>query len=196
MERLSKRATTIAILVLIGLIALGSYVIIYSIRLDHSTPFNAERVVRATALYDRVMLIGSDLIPDNPMSLMELKNSTMMLLYGQYIYDRELFEDVIKQQRLLLSEEILDLNSFESQYNHFLSYVEDLQRESARLVNIDIVGISHLRSDFYRAVARVVHNYTAIGSVNFVYYLRYYDEDDLWRIQSWFIADENFEIEG
>ena len=179
---------------LTALIGIGVGLVVYSLSLDHSTPFNQARINRATVLYDNVMSFGITYnYPLTPEELMSKKSDILMLLYGEFIVDDALFSDVIAQQRLLLGDEILRYNTFESQLQNFMDTLSEIRTNNIRLMSIDVLPIVSQPSIPYFAIARVVQNFENVGRVHMLYYLGFSVDDGKWRILSWAEADENFE---
>lgn len=144
-------------------------------------------------LYDNIMDMDEDHnYPQTPEEVMEKKANILMLMYGDFIVDELLFEDIIIQQRLLFGEGILQLNTFEEQYDSFIFFLEILREEDIRAVNIEVLPIIYRPNMENIAVARVRQSLRNLGEINWVYYLERSTIDNKWKIISWHLADQNF----
>jgi len=157
-------------------------------------PFVPERRQSAERHYRSTL--GRDMendYPRTPRELMELYAITVEFLYGDFIALDSMFLRVIDFQRSLFTEELRGLVSNEQQF-------QNLQESRATLGDADAsirrAVIHEFTIDYVyerHALVEVSHRFMFQDDLNRLYFLTLGD-DDRWRIASWALADENFNI--
>ena len=180
-----KASTIVGILVVLIIIAAGVGGFIFAANMPAP-----DYTISQEELGDLFLLIDDlqDNYPNSPRELMEVVLHISALLYGGGIRDNNQFLEVIYAQRLLFSRELLALNPFEGQYYAFLEGLAQAQDDGMTFNRGEIVEIHYLAQDY--AVAHVARFWHGLGLTNWVYFLIL--EDDRWKIQAWFLADEYF----
>ena len=128
-----------------------------------------------------------------PEEVMHYAVNILSALHGNYITEDGLFAGIIYRQRQLFGQEILDLNSFESQYNYFLFQLAERRLNGMYQTGIRLVDIQYLTQYPEAARAHVSQTFENLGLVHWVYVLENEPENG-WRIQSWHLADAHFRI--
>ena len=131
--------------------------------------------------------------PQTPEEVMYFAVNILTALHSDFIVEDGLFAGIIYRQRQLFGEEILALNSFESQYNHFLFQLSERRLNGIYQTEIRLVDIQHQLAYPQTAVAHVAQTFEGIGLVHWVYILEN-EPVNGWRIQSWHQADVDFRI--
>lgn len=182
-------------IVIISIILIFVGALIYAKIPENTNQFHYNRADKGRILYKDVMDMNAEYkYPKTPEEVMGKKANTLMLMYGDFVVDESLYTDIITQQRLLFSDELLQLNPFDEQIENFINFLEILrdEDEEIRVVNIEVLPIIYPPNTQNIAVARVSQSYRNLGQINWVYYLERSTVDDKWRITGWYLTDENF----
>lgn len=166
------------------IIALGVGAFILFIEFD---PRGAAREARTRELLENIANLENN-YPQTPDELMEVLFDIQTLVYGNYLTDPLLLPGVVQTFRLLLAREFLELNPFDSQHRLFLQQLYQRQNEGITQTRIQLVNI--IPGEDY-TVAHVAQSFTGVGLTHWRYYLVL--ENGYWKIQSWFLANEEFE---
>ena len=194
---MSKKNSIIAFIA-IAVIGAGTLagIVWYAISLEAGIerPFVPER--RQTAERHYRDTLGRDMendYPGTPRELMELYAATILFLYGDFIALDSMFMRVIEFQRSLFTEELRGVISAQDQFANLqeslveLGYADaNVRRAEVREFTIDYVYERH-------ALVEVSHRFMFQEDLNRLYHLSL-DENDRWRIASWALADEDFNL--
>ena len=188
---MKKSNKIIGIGILVAVMLLLAVAVIYALNAENTNQFHPNRTGLGRMLHERVMDMDAYInYPRTPEEVMNMQADILMLLYGDFIVDEEMFADIIRQQRLLFSDEILELNSFDSQYSNFLHYLEVLRSDDIRAISTDVLPLEQ-EENFVEA--RVIRSFSNLGTVYWIYHLERSDINSDWRISRWTVANENFE---
>ncbi|MCL1935772.1 MAG: hypothetical protein FWF57_05295 [Defluviitaleaceae bacterium] len=127
--------------------------------------------------------------PQNPYDLMNSFLNVMTFLYSGTVEDEALFSEIIRIQRIFLTDELLERNPFHIQHNNFitnfrLNAENDIFQTDINLLDIEI-------HENY-AIAYVYQDFSNLGRLNWLYFLIYEDTQNIWKIEGYFQSDENF----
>ena len=189
-----KNGLLFFIILLLGIGAIGS-ILAYGAHVSANMPqyFVHERRHTADRLYrETVGLDLSEDYPQSPMQLMELYTRSFFLLHGNFIIDEDIFMNVIEFQRELFTQDLRDRNPAEFQLANLLINLEIFGEAEAVLRPSTIQSIRHDFYDQRTALAYVVHPFMAHENLYRVYHL-VMDENDMWRINTWSEANEDFD---
>ena len=181
------------IILIAGIAAIGS-ILAYTAHISANTPqdFVYERRHTAGRLYrETVGLDISENYPQTPWQLMDLYATSFFLLHGNFILDEGIFLEVIEFQRELFTQELRDRNPPQLQLANHLANLETFREADAVLRPSRVENVRHDFYDQRSALAYVVHPFMTHENLYRVYHL-IMDDDDMWRINSWAEADEEF----
>lgn len=185
------------IILVLGIVTISS-ILVYGMRVSENMPqhFVHERRHRGERMYrETVGLNLAEDYPQGPWQLMELYTTSFTLLHGNFILDEGIFMDVIEFQRELFSQELRSRNTAEHQLFNHLANMETFRDADAVLRTSSVENIRHDFYDQRSALAYVIHPFMNHESLYRVYHL-IMDDNDIWRINSWVEADEEFEPVG
>ncbi|MCL2169009.1 MAG: hypothetical protein FWB74_03170 [Defluviitaleaceae bacterium] len=197
MSKMSRKTSTIlgiAILI-IGVVGIAA-VFWHAYRVTAATerPFVHERRQSAERLYRYTL--GRDMennYPRTPRELMDLYSLTVQFLYGDFIALDSMFMRVIEFQRSLFTAYLRSIVPAETQFYNLQASLYELQyhgilgrRAEVYEFTIDYVYERH-------ALIEVRHRFMLHDDLFRVYHLSM-DDDDRWRIASWALADQYFNI--
>lgn len=193
MRKKRKNTLLFMIIMLAGIVAIGS-ILAYGAHVSANTPqyFVHERRHTAGRLYRET--VGRDMeenYPQTPLLLMELYATTFFLLHGNFILDEDIFMEAIEFQRQLFTQELRDRNPPQLQLANLLANLETFGEADAVLRPSTVENVRHDFYDQRSALAYVVHPFMTHENLYRVYHLEM-DENDMWRINSWVEADEEF----
>lgn len=193
-----SKKTSIIVGVLILVIGFGiiGAMIFHAIRIEAAIerPFVPER--RQTAERHYRDTLGRDMendYPQTPRELMELYATTILFLYGDFIALESMFMQVIDFQRSLFTDE---LRSAVSAQDQFINLQESLTELDDADANIRRAEIHEFTVDYVyerHALVQVSHRFMFQDDLHRLYHLSL-DENDRWRIASWALADEDFNL--
>lgn len=189
---MKKSNKIIGISILVTMLSLLVVVVIYAMNVDNTSQFHPNRTGLARILHERIMnmdLYGN--YPKTPEEVMNMQADILMILYGDFILDETIFEDIIRQQRLLFSDELRELNSFDNQHSNFLRYLDILRDNGIRAVSTEVLPIEQSPMENF-AIVRITQSFSNLGTVRWVYHLERISSSSSWRIARWTVADENF----
>jgi len=191
-----KTSVIIGVFILITGIAIVSGVLIHAFRIEAETerPFVHERRQSAERHYRDTL--GRDMerdYPRTPRELMELYATTVLFLHGNFIALDSMFMQVIEFQRLLFTEELQGLMTAEEQFNNLRLNMIELNYEDAsiRRAEFDEIVIDYV--DGHNALVQARHRFLFNEDLHRLYWLQL-GADGRWRINSWALADENWNI--
>ena len=150
-------------------------------QLDVSEPEPGER----ERLLDRLPII-SNTSHNTPQELMYDFIDVLTLLYGNHLTDELMFTEVLRVQRSMFSEELLEMNPFDTQVQNFTTEIRTQRSHGVYQSYIELVDIQ-FETDY--SVAHVTQHFYNFGAINWVYFLTY---EDGFKISSFFQANENF----
>lgn len=123
----------------------------------------------------------------SPQILMEHMTNLLTLLYGNNVFDEMTFAHIIHMQRLLFSQELLQRNPFNEQFNNFLNHLQDHNENDIYQTHLELVSIQTTGEGY--ATAYLSQLFNNLGTVNWVYFLIY---ENGWKLHSLCPADEYF----
>lgn len=196
MKRKRKNIGVFVVVLILGLGAIGA-ILAYGAhvsanihrRFVHERYHTAERLYRAT--------VGQNILenhPQNPRELMEFYTDSFFLLHGDFIVCDDIFMEVIEFQRALFSPSLLTGTTAQQQFDRLKANLEALGEEGNMLLRRPVVD--NIRHDFYdqrTALAYVIHPFMFHADLYRVYHL-IMDDNDRWLINSWSLADADFNI--
>ena len=193
-KRKKKNGLLFFVILLLGIGAIAS-ILAYGAHVSANMPqyFVHERRHTADRLYRQT--VGSDILenyPQNPRDLMDLYTTSFFLLHGNFILDEGIFMEVIEFQRELFTQELRDLNPAHLQLANHLANLETFREADAVLRPSTVENIRYDHAGQRTALAHVVHPFMTHENLYRVYHL-VMDENDMWRINSWAEANEEFE---
>ena len=196
---MKKKRKNVGLFILILLLGIGAIagILAYGAYVTANTPqpFVWERRHNAERMYQET--VGLNLeedYPQNPARLMELYSTSVFFLYGNFILCEDIFMEVIEFQRALFSQELLATTTAQQQFNNLMRNLDNIQEESELILRRSV--IENIRHDFYdqrTALAYVIHPFMFHVDLFRVYHL-VMDDDDRWKINSWRLADSEFNI--
>lgn len=129
--------------------------------------------------------------PTTPEEVMAVAMDILTALSGEVDIDDGLMAGILYRQRQLFGEELIELNSFEDQYNRFQEQLAERREYGVYQTAISLEDLTYLSET--EARAHVAQVFTEVGRVHWVYLLRY-DEQMGWYIHSWKSADQFFRV--
>ena len=99
---------------------------------------------------------------------------------------------IIKRQRLLFSEEIIEENSLEDQVETLIAAVKDLKEDEISTFSIMQYPAIYNPYDKNLCHIRVKQQLNIGDYIYWEYYLKKDSESEKWQIASWQFTDENF----
>ena len=181
------------IILIAGIAAIGS-ILAYGAHVSANAPqyFIYERRHTADRLYrETVGLDINENYPQTPWQLMDLYATSFFLLHGNFILDEGVFMEVIEFQRELFTQELRDRNPPQLQLANHMANLEIFREADAVLRPSRVENVRHDFYDQRTALAYVVHPFMTHENLYRVYHLMM-DDNDMWRINSWAEADEEF----
>ena len=194
-----KKRKNVALFVFILLLGLGGIaaILAYGAHISANTdhPFVWERRHNAQQLYRQTVELNiRENYPQSPTALMELYTTSVFFLYGDFILCEDIFMEVIEFQREMFSLELLAGTTAAQQFNNLMASLEGFQDEANLLLRRS--SIENIRHDFHdqrTALVYVIHPFMFHANLYRVYHL-IMDDNDMWRINSWSLADSDFNI--
>ena len=189
-----KNSLLFLIILLAGILAIGG-ILAYGAHVSANSPqhFVHERRHTADRLYRET--VGMDIYenyPQTPWKLMEIYAASFFLLHGNFILDEGIFMEVIEFQRQLFTQELRDRNPSHLQLANHLANLEIFREADAVLRPSTVENVRHDFYDQRTALAYVIHPFMTHENLYRVYHLEM-DENDMWRINTWREADEEFQ---
>ena len=152
----------------------------------------ANHTLALNELLEQIYAMDTD-PPQTPEEVITYALAILTALNGDLITEDGLFAGIITRHRQLLGSELLEANSFEVQYAHFRSQLEERRDDGIYQIEIRVVDLFELADYEGIATAHVAQYFEGLGMVHWRYNLEY--EAGLgWRIQSWETADVNFRV--
>ena len=121
-----------------------------------------------------------------PGALMADFMDVLSLMYGHYLTEEIMFTEVIRVQRTLFGQELLDMNSFDSQVQQFVATTRHHRDHGVFQTDIELIDIQ-FEPEY--TIAHVSQHFSNLGTLNWVYFINY---EDGFKITSFFQADEHF----
>lgn len=123
---------SLSIAVILGIIY---YSYLHTMQNPHRYLENKEGIGKK--LYTKIMSYDdSENYPKTPEEVMDLFIDTTHMIYGKIILDESLYEEILKQQRMIYAEEILLLNSYENQYNELINQLKEMEDRDTYSISI------------------------------------------------------------
>jgi len=195
MKKRRNKALFVCILLLGlgGIAAIFAYGAHISANTDH--PFVWERRHNAQRLYrETVELNIRENYPQSPAALMELYTTSVFFLYGDFILCDDIFMEVIEFQREMFSQALLATTTARQQFDNLMESLAEFHNEPG--LSLRRSTVENIRHDFHdqrTALVYVIHPFMFHADLFRVYHL-VMDENDRWRINSWSLADSDFNI--
>ena len=196
MKRKRKNLGLFIAIAVIGALGIGA-IFAYGAYVTANThqPFVWERRHNALRMYREMteMDIAQN-HPQSPARLMEIYNDTFFFLHGDFILDEDVFMEVIEFQRVLFSEELLANTTARQQFDNLMRNLDTIRADGSIIFRRS--QVENIRHDFHdqrTALAYVVHPFIAHENLYRVYHL-VMDNEDRWVINSWSLADNEFNI--
>ncbi len=189
----TKRKVMPGIVILtLGICIISGIIIFSKARTDSWVDvFVQSRTNIAVRLYEAVKYLDFENdYPKSPEDVTDVYNDTVLLLYGDMILDEDVRKEVITVQRELLSTDILENNSFDSQYENLLSSTKQLYDKGIRASEFSkgVAFISSTEPD--TCIIPVKQMFTNQTSVYWNYYLK--KQDSKWKIYSRKLTDDQY----
>lgn len=153
--------------------------------------FVSSKKTAAQKLYDNLNNI--DFVndyPSTPEEVMDVYCDTVFMLYGNMIENDDIFTEILGIQRQLYSDELLEKNPFETQYNSFIESKDKIYSHNATTAQMDHDNTFYSKKDENSCIIQVKQHVNKIGVVHWNYYLN--KIDNKWKINTWEMTDENF----
>ena len=195
-RKIKRKNTLLFFIILIAGIGIIGAILAYGAHVSANLPqhFVHERRHTADRLYrETVGLNISENYPQSPWQLMELYATSFFLLHGNFILDEDIFMEVIEFQREMFSQELRDRNPPDLQLANHLINLGTFREAEAVLRPSTVEDIRFDHAGQRTALAHVVHPFMTHENLYRVYHL-IMDENDMWRINSWTEANEDFEL--
>lgn len=168
----NKRNLIIGLLVIvIGAVAITS-IIVYALRIRQPEYFHPWRRNLATKLYNEVMDL--DLENDYPKTasdVMEVNNVINQLIYGDMLLNNELLGGLLKVQRGLYAEELLESISYDEQYENLVAGLEKYRDLGTRCFEISQETPQRSVDDENTTLINVVWKTNNMGNMAWLYTL-------------------------
>lgn len=189
-----KRTAGVAIVIAILIVGVVGY---YCYLVNRPKEETSEKVLTAT---DEVLL--RNLSRDYPPTVKEVikyHNEISKCLYNEEC-DEEVFEDLLKKDRELYDNELLQNNAWDTQFVTLFAEVEAFRKAGRKLTGAKVaasVDVEYFEEDGY-SFARIPCSYTVMEKTDstttmHIYLLRK-DATGHWRIYGWDLAD-NVDVE-
>jgi len=194
---MSKKTSIIAFIIIlfVGIGTIGG-ILWHAFRVEAETerPFVHER--RQTAERHYRSTLGRDMerdYPRTPRELMELYSTTVLFLHGDFIALDSMFMQVIEFQRSLFTTQLQELMTAQEQFDSLMQNLAELSEIDAniRRAEFDEITIDYVEGN--NALVQARHRFLFNEDLHRLYWLQL-DEDGRWRIASWALADENWNV--
>lgn len=193
---MSKKANNIIgilFIILIICILAGFFIVAFFKNDDTSGYFNKEDKVNAEVIYKKVMSINQEDYPTSPEDVVSLYTEGYKLLYGDKIKDTSIVGTILEKQRILLSDEILEKNSFEEQLKNVLDSIQNLKDNKVKVTSVEINSTMYDPRDSNISYVRVNTRDNLFQIYYYLYYLQR-EEDGKWKITGWYNTDKDYNI--
>ncbi len=153
---------------------------------------NQAKSSTALKLYDKI--VNTDLqaeYPTTPEDVMAFYCDTISLLYGNLIYDQAMIKDVIVQQRMLLSDTLLDMNTEDSQIEFLNKAIEIIYGKNVYSISLEQKPPLYDDLDPKKCAIRVIHFFSNSPNEYMLYYLEK-TVNGRWKIINWEPTDSDF----
>jgi hypothetical protein len=195
-KKIKKQQVIAFVIILVCGVAAIAGLLLHALRVTAETeqPFVHERRHNAQRLYRET--IGRDILenyPQTPRELMEAYGASVWLLYGEFIATEDMFMQVIEFQRTLFSHELRQSITADEQFNNLMASIAEMSYAGVLARRPEIEEIAFDFIDQRSALVEVRHRFTWHDNLYRLYYV-VMDENDLWRIASWALADSDFNL--
>ncbi len=147
----------------------------------------------AQKLYDKIMSVDlKNSYPSSPEDVMSLYCDTLNILYGRMLINQVYIEDVITQQRYLLGDILLDLNSQEVQSQKLSESLEILYSKNINSISLEQKAPIYNDLDPKKCSVRVSHYFSGAPTEYMLYHLEK-DVNNKWKIINWEPTDAMFQ---
>lgn len=191
----SKKGNTIIgiLFIVLVLFVIVGFIGISFLKSDGTSKyFYKEDSVGAQNLYDNIMRISEENYPKTPEGVVNKYTEVYKLLYGNKIKDLSIVPNILDKQRILLSDDLLDSNSFEEQVNEVLYSIENLKNNKVKITSIEVKSFSYDQIDNTLAYVKVDKTDSLFQKYYYIYHLKL--ENEKWKITGWYNTDENYNI--
>lgn len=185
-----KRASIkVGIAIIVLGIAILAYIINYSYLRYSSLPnnFSANRKNIGEKLYTSVTERAAELeyaYPEEPLDVMTLYRDTRLLIYGDIIINDDLITDVIRIQRQLWSDELLNKTTEQEQFDNLKKSLDALGENRIRLTKAEVTSTGYDPFDQNICTANVSEYGINLDRLDWKYYL-IKDSAGRWKINTW-----------
>lgn len=167
----------LAVCVVIGMVLIGT-------KKDQTSLgkyFNNVDKVVGSELYESLLNLSEANYPNTPEEIVKIYTNGYRLLYGDKIKDLSIVNTILKQQRLLFSDEILSKNTLEQQEKEVLKNIENLKQQKNKIIGITIEKGKIGEDNEAKVVVNVQDN--ILQEYTYTYLLKK-DEQEKWKIFS------------
>jgi hypothetical protein len=181
--------TALFILILASVMVLVIVISVSSSSSDKNY-FYQDKRASAVSLYNQIMGVSDENYPQTPEETVNIYFAGYHLLYGNMIKDTEIIPEILIQQRMLLSSELIETNTLEAQEQNLTEALDDFKEKNVYITFIETKPAIY--DDIENACIRVHQIWSNMEEVNFNYYLK---KDTLgkWKIIRWEIAQDDEE---
>lgn len=192
-----KKSNASSIIISILVILISACIIASAFFLDYlkSSPedkyFDSRTLSTSKMLYSSIMSLNDENYPVAPEDVVTIYSNGFHLLYGNMIVDDIVIPDILRQQRKLLSQEVLDTNSLEAQEAKLQESLAMFKESSFSITSITILPMIYDKDNPNRGYVRVSQLGSDFTKYNWNYYVER-DDKGFWKIIGWKKANENF----
>lgn len=189
----SKNNTVMAVLiVLIGISVFAAALIL---SLSKTSPedgyFNPKKKATAQKIYEELTSLNTENYPQSPEEVVMYYLKGTRILYGDMVNDEAVIPDVLRAQRLMYSQEILDTTSLEQQEEAIKKDIKTLEDSNVCVVECSTMPIIFYEDNINKGYVRVILE----DNVSNKYYWKYYvkrDDNGFWKIDGYIRSNETF----
>lgn len=187
-----KKSANSLIAVLLALIFASIIVIVILVSIKNSSEsdnyFYPKKKAAAVSLYNTIMELSEETYPQTPDEVVSTYFAGYHLLYGDMIKDESIVTDILIQQRMLLSDDIINSTDIETQKSNLEASLKDLKKNGVNVTFIETKPAIY--DNMENACIRVVESWSSLENVTFNYYLKK-DSSGKWKITRWEISDQS-----
>ncbi len=189
----SAKILGITIAVLLTILC-GGLIMLAVLSQDPGQPsFYRDKKQVAQKLYDKIMSVDlQSAYPSSPDDVMALYCDTLNILYGRMLLNQEYIDNVIAQQRFLLGDILLDLNSQEVQSQKLKDSLEILNSKQIYSISLEQKAATYNDIDPKKCEIRVTHYFSNSPTEYMLYHLEK-DVNNRWKIINWEPTDSMFQ---
>lgn len=191
---MSKKSTVVVsfLIIFIGISIIISMLYVSKLKMPaEDVYFNPKALSTARKSYKNITDLEEDTYPPSPDMVVKLYFDGYTLIYGNMLADDTLIPEILQKQRLLLSDELLALNSLEEQEQAVKNGLEILKEKNFYFTSTSVettVYDKRKTDKGYVCVSQTGNDFSK-------YYWNYYvqqDDNGYWKITHWKLADEFF----